>query len=144
MNQSEIKFLKERIVKTYTYNQNREIWIDAYRNKNKYIIKPARLGKSEKIYAGKVCTEEEWNRIFKSKDINEMILQPYIEQRRFKIKLKDKEYNEFAVATILCINNEYCGLGVIRASDYLITNHKDDRKFVSIVCEKNIKNLINL
>lgn len=139
LTEEEIIFFKDRIVRTYSYQQDKSIWEDAIQNKNKYILKPARLGKSENVFAGCVTPQNKWEDIFKSKDITQMIIQPFIKQRQFKVSLYNNTYYDYAVATLLCINDKYYGPGVFRASDFIITNQGDDRKFTGIITNQGYK-----
>ena len=128
MSNEEAELLQQFIIPTYTKVQNSEIWEKAQKNKDKWIIKHYLLGKSEKIYAGAFCTEEEWQQIFSSKEIEHMILQPFIKQRRIPSKIKQQEYSDYAVGTLLCFDNNFFGPGLFRTSSFEITNRVDDRK----------------
>ncbi len=129
----ETEFLRNHLVKTYCYNQDLDIWKDAKKNKDRYILKHANLGKSEKVFAGCTITQNKWIEIFNSESLENMILQPFQKQRVFKTYWEGKEYLEYAVGTLLLIDDKYYGPGLIRGSSFPVTNQGDDRKFIPIV-----------
>ncbi len=135
----ETSFLREHTVKTYVYNKSPEIWEDARHNKDGYILKHARLGKSERVYAGCTVTEEKWQEIFDTESLEDMILQPFEKQRRFKTHWEGKDYLEYAVGTILLFDDKYFGPGIVRGSTFEVTNQGDDRKYVQIITDEGNK-----
>jgi len=135
----ETAFLRAHIVTTYIYGSDHLIWQDAKANKNEYILKHARLGKSEKVYAGCTMTQEEWNALYQSPEISDMILQPFMQQRKFATHWEGQDFSEYAVATILLFDDLYFGPGLIRGSTYPVTNQGDDRKFIPIMTNQTEK-----
>jgi len=136
LTQEETTFLRNHIVTTYIYGSDSVVWQDARTNRNAYILKHARLGKSEKVYAGCTVTQEAWEALFQSSEIVDMVLQPYMAQRRFETHWEEQEFLEYAVATILLFDDQYFGPGLIRGSSYPVTNQGDDRKFIPIITEQ--------
>lgn len=124
----DMEFLSNYLIPTYTRDCNSEVWKVAMANKNQWIVKHYLLGKSEHVYAGCVMEEHEWESIFASNEIERMILQPFISQKRFKSHIGSISFNDYAVGTLLCFDNKFFGPGIFRCSSYEITNKVDDRK----------------
>ena len=135
----EAEFLRQHIVRTYTYGENPEIWQDAKTNKDEYILKHSMLGKSEKVFAGCVTEMDKWQEIYASADIENMILQPFMQQRTFKTHWEGNDYTEYAVGTILSFDEHYFGPGLFRASSFVVTNQGDDRKFAPVITDESEK-----
>ncbi|NLI22488.1 MAG: hypothetical protein GX418_13200 [Clostridiales bacterium] len=133
LTREETAFLRDHIVITYVYGAAPDVWADARARKDAYILKHARLGKSEKVFAGCTLTPEAWDALFAGEDIREMVLQPYMAQRRFETFWEGQRFVEYAVATILLFDDRYFGPGLIRSSSHPVTNQGDDRKFVPIL-----------
>lgn len=128
LEEAELMLLKRYLIPTYTRLQSPAIWTEAYRYKNDWLVKHALLGKSEKVYAGCLCQEEEWKALFDLPEIEDMILQPYIQQKRIRANIGNQSYDDYVVGTLLCFDNCFFGPGLFRASSYEITNRVDDRK----------------
>jgi len=127
---------RQYLVPTHMWNEeNRKIWINAKNNKDQWIIKPCVLGKSINVYGGPTTSEEEWRGLFQEDKLSGMILQTYIEQRKFKGNIKDKQYEDYAVGTLLFFDDNFFGPGLFRASSHPITNVVDDRKLFPLVTE---------
>ncbi len=131
-------FISEHIVPTYTSIETPDLWQEAKNNKDSWIIKNSSRGKSIDVYAGIVIEEQEWQRLFSGDNLKNMILQPYVKQRKFPGYLNDKFYNDYIVGIILMYNDQYFGPGVVRASSFPITNRVDDRKFAPLVTKDYI------
>lgn len=100
--------------------------------KNSYIIKHHCLGKSERVYAGCMTDENEWQAQWDSGAVREMILQPFITQRCTPNIWHGQSFMEYIAGTILSVDEEYFGTGLFRSSSLPVLNKGDDRK-VSIV-----------
>ena len=125
-------FLRDHVIPTYIYGQNDAVWEDARLNKNSYIIKHHCLGKSERVYAGCMTDENEWQAQWDSGAVREMILQPFITQRCTPNVWHGQSFMEYIAGTILSVDEEYFGTGLFRSSSLPVLNKGDDRK-VSIV-----------
>lgn len=128
MPKEDAAFLRKYLIPTYTRQQSPEKWADAYSHPDDWLVKPFLLGKSENIYAGSLCSEQEWKQLFDSPAIETMVLQPYIRQKRIPGSIGRQVYNDYVVGTLLCFDNRFFGTGLFRTSSYEITNRVDDRK----------------
>ncbi len=128
MTEEEAEFLKGFLIPTYTRNQHPKIWEAAKLTKNQWLIKHFLLGKSEKVYAGCMVSNEEWTQLFNSSEMDNMVLQPYISQKRIQSKIGNQTYHDFVVGTLLCFDDHFFGTGIFRASSFEIINRGDDRK----------------
>lgn len=90
MGVTDAAFLKRFLTPSFTHEEGPSIRNDALNNKDKYILKPYLLGKSEGIIPGPLVTEEEWRKAFESKDINKMMLQEWVKQKPFKANIDGK------------------------------------------------------
>lgn len=129
-------FFKKHLIPTYRYGVEPDTWKAAEKRREQWILKPRSLGKSKGIYAGELTSEEEWNRILKSPEIRDYILQQWIPQDRWKGRLRGEEYSDYITGTLLFLNNHYFGQGPLRASSYPISNVVDDRKVATIALKQ--------
>jgi hypothetical protein len=132
----EISFLTRHIIPTYTRSQAPELWQQAWANKDGWILKPFLLGKSEKTLAGCVTEDARWQAAFEDADIEQMILQPFIPQKRFVASLGGRMYQDYVVGTFLGFDGEFFGPGRFRASSFPVTNQGDDRKVAPLLVEE--------
>jgi len=131
----EIAEFSQYLVPTYSHGEKPELWDQAQTHKNEWIIKHRSLGKSQKVFAGPVTEESEWQQIFNSDGIQEMILQPYLAQRKVQGTIGDQQFNDFVAGTLLFFGNHFFGPGLFRASSFAVTNRIDDRKIAPLVVE---------
>lgn len=125
---AETDFLRAHTIPTYLYGSSEEIWEDARRNKDGYILKHHRLGKSEKVYGGPITDQAVWESLWKNGDIQDMILQPFIRQRTFPTIWEGKKFEDYICGMMLCVDDCYFESGMFRASSLPVTNIGDDRK----------------
>jgi hypothetical protein len=135
LTREEALVLSSFTIPSYVYPFHKDYFMDALVNKNKYIIKHIRYGKSEAVYAGCVTKEEDWKKIFDKHELSDMVLQPMLEQKKYVGKVGDEERNDFVAGTYLYFNEEYFGPGLYRASSFVVTNQGDDRKCAQVVAE---------
>ncbi len=133
LTQDEIEQFINITVTTYTRQERPDLWEKAKMEKDKWIIKPCALGKGINVFAGCVTSEHEWQQVFSSDLIDNMILQPFITQRKFSGSIGDNRYNDYVVGTLLFFDDNYFGPGLFRASSYPVTNKVDDRKLAPLV-----------
>lgn len=131
----EISFLTRHIIPTYTRVQAPELWQQARAQKEGWIIKPFLLGKSENTLAGCVTENARWQAAFDGADIEQMILQPFIPQKRFVASLGGRMYQDYVVGTFLGFDGEFFGPGRFRTSSFPVTNQGDDRKVAPLLVE---------
>ena len=135
LTKEEADILNAFTIPSYIYPLHKEYFTDAYGNKDKYIIKHILYGKSEAVYAGCVTKEEDWKKIFDTENLEHMVLQPMLDQKKYIGKIGQEERNDFIAGTYLYFNEEYFGPGIYRASSFVVTNQGDDRKCDKIVAE---------
>ncbi len=136
MTEDEIGFLTQHVAPTYTRAQRPDLWAQAKADKDGWIIKPYLLGKSAGVLAGWVTEEDRWQEAFQSLDIENMVLQPFIRQKRFVAPLEGRMYMDYVVGSFLCFEDEFLGPGRFRASSFPVTNLGDDRKVAAFVTEQ--------
>lgn len=129
----EIKEICQYIVPTFRPDERPDLWADARKNRENWIVKPFAMGRSINVFAGCCTPENEWENLFLNGMKEQMILQPYINQRKYKGTLKGKDYEDYGAGLLLFYNDNYFGPGVFRASSFQVTNKVDDRKIVPIV-----------
>ena len=99
---------------------------DAVRNKDGYIFKPARLGKSEGIVPGPLTTPEAWDALWKTRQ--QGILQPFLPQRTFPTVWEGTPFKDYMCGMMLCVDDRYFDSGYFRCSSLPVTNVGDNRK----------------
>ena len=126
----ETAFLRSHAIPTFDCSApgNADIMEDARRHKDKYIVKPYRLGKSEGVHAGVLTSEDEWNAL----DLEGSILQPFLEQKTYPVDWEGHCYDDYLCGMMLCVDDRYFDSGMFRASSLPVTNVGDDRKACAI------------
>lgn len=148
LTKSEIELLDTFYVPTYRHGASPDEWKLARRNKNNWILKHRSLGKSQDVFSGTLCTETEWTELFKRTDINQFIVQRWVEQPRFRGVVNGVEVEDYVTGTLLYFDNHYFGTGIFRTSSCPVSNKTDDRKMFGITLGKpetaNSKRLVAL
>jgi glutathionylspermidine synthase len=137
LDSSEQDLLAKYLVPSYIWNEPSDIWENALKNKDNYILKHQHKGKSVDIYAGLVTDETTWRKLFEKGTIENYILQPFINQKKFKGIIADEVRNDYVAGTLLYFNDNYFGTGLYRTSSHPVTNIKDNRKIAQIVISSN-------
>ena len=132
----ETDFLKAHTARTYLYGRQMEIWQDAREHKDGYILKHHCLGKSEKVFAGCLTAEEEWEELFASGGVKDMILQPFLRQRRFAGQWQGQTLQDYVSGTILTVDDRYFGTGLFRTSSRPVINQTDAHKIAQLVTDQ--------
>ena len=133
LSDAEIEELRPYLIPTYTRKLRPDIWEQARREKDRWIMKPFALGKSIDVFAGCVTPEDEWQSLFTPDRWDKMVLQPFITQPRFRGAVKDQPHHDYIVGTLLFFEEQYYGPGLFRASSHPVTNKVDDRKVAPLV-----------
>lgn len=139
LTKEETAFLRAHAVTTYLPEMDRDVFADARENKDRYILKHARLGKSEKVYAGCLCEEEEWRELFRPETIKDMILQPFMQQRKYPTYWKGQYLDDYVAGTILCVDDKYFGTGLFRTSTRPVINQTDAHKVAPVITDEKEK-----
>ncbi len=178
LDQEQTRFLRDHVIRTAiprVTGQNNDgqvqsndaelnkdviMWEDAKKNKDRYILKHHCLGKSEQVYAGPLTDQVEWESLFESGKVNEMILQPFIEQRIYtstwkgcgmkgKTTPNEEIYpvcesdgysgytlREYVSPSILCVDDKYFGCGLFRTSSCAVINQGDAHKMAPLLTDE--------
>ena len=128
----EAAFLRSHAIPTYLYREGDEVWEEARRNKDGFILKHHRLGKSEKVYAGPLTDKMTWENLWKKGDVQNMVLQPFVSQRKYPTVWEGKPFEDYVCGMMLCADDRYFDSGMFRASSLPVTNIGDDRKVCPI------------
>jgi hypothetical protein len=126
-------FLQQRLIPTYTASHAPEKWREAKENKDMWLLKHALLGKSERLFAGPLCSTKEWEALFLSKDLSNMVLQPFILQKSFSFSIGSSLYTDYVTGTLLCGDSAFFGPGLFRTSSCAVANRTDDRKMAPFI-----------
>ena len=100
---------------------------DAYDNKDAYILKPVRLGKSEGVMAGPLVSVDQWHRRL-DQGVEGCLFQPFIGQITFPTVWEGTPFQDYLCGMMLCVNDRYFQSGYFRFSSLPVTNVGDDRK----------------
>ena len=129
----EISELQPYLVPTFTRQMNPEIWPQAREEKDRWVAKPFAQGLSIGVVAGPVTEEAAWRFLFDSGQADDMVLQEFVPQRKFKGRIGEHLYEDYATGTLLFFEEDYFGPGIFRASSFMVTNRRDDRKIAPLV-----------
>ena len=139
LNAEETAFLRAHVVETYLPQLDPEVFAYARTHKDEFIIKNHWLGKSEQVYAGRMCNELTWRSLFLPWKVKDMILQPFHEPRSFQVRWEGRACTDFVCGTMLTLDDRYFGPGVIRASNSRVINQGDDRKFSFVITDETTR-----
>ena len=132
----ETAFLREHTVKTFLPAQDEEVWDQAAREKDGFIVKNHWLGKSEQVFAGILTEEAEWKELMRRENRKEMILQPFMPQKIYPTFWQGKHFLDYVCGTILCVDDKYYGPGFFRTSSCPVINRTDDRKMAPVITDQ--------
>lgn len=135
MSQAEAERFRAHLVPTWGWSERRDLWEQARRQKDGWIIKPRALGMGIGVKAGCLTAEAEWQSVFSQADVADLTLQPYIHQARFHGRVGEEERHDYVVGTLLTFEDHFFGPGVFRASAYPVTNQGDTRRLAHVVTE---------
>lgn len=121
-------FLRSHAIATFgPLPADAEAFERARTDKDGWILKPATLGKSENVHAGVMTSPEEWESFF-AQPLGGCILQPFVDQRHYRLVWEGNEYEEYICGMMLCLDDRYYDSGLVRSSSAPVTNKVDDRK----------------
>jgi len=138
LNKTEQEHFGEFYIPTYSYSERADLWADALLNKDHWILKHKSLGKSQKIYAGITIENNEWKELFQNLELEEYVLQEWIQQPTMKGEIKGVPYDDYVTGTLLFVDDNYFGFGDFRTSSYPVINKVDHRKMTSLILENDI------
>ncbi len=136
LSEEECRFLRAHVVPTYLAGTFRDIWEDARRNKDGYILKHRCLGKSESVYAGCLTAQEKWEGLCESGQVEDMILQPFMKQKLFPTVWNGMELKDYVCGTILTVDDRYFGTGLFRSSTRPVINQTDAHKVAPVITDQ--------
>ena len=131
----EADFLGKHAIETYICKDKASAGIleKAYADKDSYILKHFRLGKSEKVYAGPLTDENQWKSLFDGGAVKDMIIQPFLHQKTYRTIWEGTPFDDYVCGMMLCIDDKYFDSGLFRTSSCPVTNVVDDRKAFPVV-----------
>lgn len=141
LTKEEASFIRKHAIETYVCaeaNSNPNVAAamnDAYLHKDGYILKHYCLGKSEKVYAGPLTPKAEWKELFDSGSVKDMIMQPFLAQRKFATVWEGTPFDDYACGMMLCVDDKFFDSGMFRASSCPVTNKVDDRKICAVATD---------
>ncbi len=115
------KFLRSHAIPTFL-----GVPKEAFANKDAFIVKPRRLGKSEGLLPGPLTKEEEWQRRLRIAP-EEMVTQPFIKQKTYPTMWEDLFFEDYICGMMLCVDDRYFDSGFFRCSSLPVTNIGDNR-----------------
>lgn len=121
--------LAELVPATHTRASNPDAWRSARHDRERWILKPRSLGKSEGVRAGIVTSAEDWEG-FLDAATSGSILQEWVPQTRERGHVHGVSHDDYLAGTLLFADRSYFGPGVFRTSSHPVTNVVDDRKAV--------------
>jgi hypothetical protein len=134
----EITIMTKYVTPTYIYGADDTVWNEAYENKNRFILKHHFLGRSVEVYGGRLTEETVWRRLFDNGSVRDMILQPFIEQRKFHGTIGAEQRNDYVTGTLLFFNDQFFGPGFYRTHISPVSSHRGSfRKIAQLVAERN-------
>lgn len=136
LTKEETEFLRKHTVITYLPELDEGVFQKAKKEKDHFIMKHARLGKSEKVYAGCLCEQEEWEALFESEEYKDMILQPFMKQKLYPTIWNGQMLNDYVAGTILCVDDKYFGTGLFRTSTRPVINQTDAHKVAPVLTDQ--------
>jgi hypothetical protein len=137
----ERKLLGQFTIPTYLWPLHPEKFKEAQWNPEDWILKSTVFGKGEAIYAGCVTPADVWESLFTSGNFRQMVLQPFLHQKKFKGNIGEEQRDDFVAGTLLFFDDQYFGPGIYRASSFPVTNQGDDRKLAQVVAAAEPENI---
>lgn len=120
---SEAKEFQAHVLPCYQYTPKSEpMWAQARANREGWILKHRRQGKSQGIHAGILTTPAEWEALFDSDDIKDFILQAFEPQRRLEGKQNGTQIAHYVAGTLLLAGESNFGPGEFRTCEHPISN----------------------
>jgi hypothetical protein len=135
MSREEADRFRSHLVPTWAWHERRDLWSQAQRDKEHWIIKPRAEGRGIGVKAGCLTDEAEWLASFSQPDAADLTLQPYLQQSMFRGTVGDEMRHDYVVGTLLFFEDHFFGPGVFRASSTQITNQGDTRRLAHIVTD---------
>ena len=126
LNDDDTAFLRAHSIPTFLTMPE-----DLRRHKDRYILKPCRLGKSEDLWAGPLTTDEAWTRRIDA-GTEGMIAQPFITQRTCSTVWEGTPFDDYFCGMMLCVDDRFYDAGFFRCSSLPVTNIGDNRKACTI------------
>ena len=139
LTEEETAFLRAHAITTYLPAIDSDMFAEARRNKDAFILKHRCLGKSERVYAGCLTDQAVWEELFTSGDVADMILQPFIRQRPFTTVWKNEIITDFVSGTILSVDDRFFGTGLFRTSSRPVINQTDAHKISPLITDQGQK-----
>lgn len=131
----ETAFLRAHAVRTYIGGRDGEVWEHARTHRDAYILKHHCLGKSEKVFAGCLTEPAVWEELFSSGAVEDMILQPFLQQKLYPTVWQGQALRDHVSGTILTVDDRYFGTGLFRTSTRPVINQTDAHKIAPLITD---------
>ena len=124
---AETAFLRAHAIPTYDASEKVS---EALADKDAFILKPCRLGKSEGVHAGPMTDPALWKELLRNPE--GYIIQPFIPQAVFPTVWEGTPFNDYVCGMMLCVDDRYFDSGYFRCSSLPVTNVGDNRKAAAV------------
>lgn len=137
LTEDEMNLLNRYLIETHQCESDTYDKKSVLENKDDWILKHINLGRSREIFAGLEFNHEEWKEKLESIEPKDFILQRWVPQLKFNGQVSGVEHNDHLTGTLLYFDESYFGLGLFRASSYMIANKVDNRNIFPFVVKEN-------
>jgi hypothetical protein len=135
----DFEFLRNHVAKTYVLGS--DLKQVAILDRENWMLKPTQFGKGEGIVLGHQLSQEDWEKAVHNADYSKFVLQQVVLQQQTEIlTMIDQNtclHNMNVVGTILCIDDDYLGPGIYRASENEIVNVASGGAILFAVMDNN-------
>ena len=148
LTKEEASFIRKHAIETYVCaeaNSNPNVAAamnDAYLHKDGYILKHYCLGKSEKVYAGPLTPKAEWKELFESGSVKDMIMQPFLAQRKFATVWEGTPFDDYACGMMLCVDDKLRILTLQLFLAFIVTDNLSPHFLNDLRRNKNFTGLL--
>jgi hypothetical protein len=126
LNEEDKSFLQSNVMETHVIGLSPEIVDVALKNRGDWVLKPNLFGKGVGMVFGYSSSIEEWAQLLREPQHQEYVLQRFVNQRKFPIRMSTNEVVSIqqlnVVGTLLCFDDSFLGPGIYRASKEDIVN----------------------
>ncbi len=98
LNEEEVKFIKDHVPKTYLLSDEEVDLNEVKGNKDKYVLKPVDGYGSRNVYVGKMCSEEQWEKLINENTDGNHIIQEFCQPYKTEniYMPEDKEFKLYS------------------------------------------------
>ena len=98
LDEEEVKFIKDHVPKTYLLSDEEVDLNEVKGNKDKYVLKPVDGYGSRNVYVGKMCSEEQWEKLINENTDGNHIIQEFCQPYKTEniYMPEDKEFKLYS------------------------------------------------